>query len=146
MWKVAATSGVKVTSARPADEARHVRIESIQVQSGALDTTITAPLEFFRLRRILKLEAGAEVAITVRTTHADDIVLLMAHGRRTRLEPNGDNSYTGRWIVPNDGGIRHFGVNALSHDTLWDDAPVYNSQAWVFPFAVMAEDLADYRP
>ena len=63
-----------------------------------------------------------------------------------RLTPNGDNTYSGRFTVPDERGVRHFGVNALAHDTLWDDETPYNSLAWIFPYTVVGEALAEYRP
>jgi len=146
VWKVAATSGVNVVSDLPASPDAHAHIVSIRVQSGELDTTLTDPMAFIRLRSMLRVSSGAQVTLTVTTTRPDDVVLLMARYGRFRLESHGDNTYTGTWTVPGDGGIRHFGVNALSHGTLWDDAAAYDSHAWIFPYAVIGEDLADYRP
>ena len=145
-WSVAATSGVDVRSALPASEGEHVNIVSLRVQSGAHDTTLVGPLELFRLRGMLKLDPGAEVAVTVTTEHPDDLVLMVRNGHRVRLAPNGDNTYSGRFMVPNEHGVRNFGVNVLASSTLWDDAAPYNSHAWIFPYAVVNEPLADYRP
>jgi len=68
------------------------------------------------------------------------------NGHRVRLAPNGDNTYSGRFMVPSEHGVRNFGVNVLASSTLWDDAAPYNSHAWIFPYAVVNEPLADYRP
>ena len=95
---------------------------------------------------MLKLDPGAEVAVTVTTERADDIVLFVRHGHRARLEPNGDNTYSGRFTVPDERGVRHFGVNALSNGTLFDDDAPYNSIAWIFPYTVVNEEMAEYRP
>lgn len=145
MWKVAGTSGVEVMSATPAEGA-HAQIQSIQIQSGSLDTMITAPREFFRLRNVLKLQAGAEVTVTVTTLAADDVVILMARNHRRRFEHVDGNTYVGHWTLADERGVRHFGVNVLSNDTLFDDAAPYNSHAWMFPYAVVGEDIAEYRP
>ena len=145
-WRVAATSAVKVRSALPENAADHTNILSVRVQSGALDTTVAQPLEFFRLRGMLKLDPGAQVSVTVTTERADDIVLFVRQDRRVRLEPNGDNTYSGSFTVPDERGVRHFGVNAFSKETLWDDAAPYNSIAWIFPYAVVGEQVAEYRP
>ncbi len=145
-WRVAATSAVKVRSALPESDAGHAKILSLRVQSGAVDTTLSNPLEFFHLRGMLKLDPGAEVAVTVTTERADDIVLFVRHNQRVRLEPNGDNTYSGHFTVPDERGVRHFGVNVLARETLWDDAAPYNSIAWIFPYAVVGEPMAEYRP
>jgi hypothetical protein len=146
VWRVAATSGVNVSSDLPEDPAAHAQIQSIRIQSGALDTTIVNPRELFRLRQILKVEAGASVTLTVTTSRNDDIVFLMAYWSRFRLAPQGDGTYSGTFRVPRDRGVRHFGVNALARSTLWDDAAPYDSHAWIFPYAVRGEVLAEYRP
>ena len=81
VWRVAATSGVKITS-RDAD----TRIVSLRIQSGALDTTITEPLAFFRLRAILKLDTGADLTLTATTLKNDDVVLLYLRDHRVRFQ------------------------------------------------------------
>ena len=147
MWRIAATTGVRVQSERPPVDP-HVSIKSLRIQSGALDTTITSTREFFRLRQMLKLEAGAEVVVTVTTDQPDDVVVLLRPGIRARFHANGDNSYTARFLAPVDRamGVRYFGVNALDRETLYDDRAPYNSQAWIFPYVLANELVAEYRP
>jgi len=140
-WRVAATSGVKVTS-----DGATTAISSLRIQSGALDTTITNPLALFRLRRILRLSSGAMVTLTATTGRNDDVVVLNYRFLRVRFHNNGDNTYTAQvragWIE----GVHHFGVNALSHGTLFDDTAAYDSQAWILPYVVEPTMLADFLP
>lgn len=139
MWRLAGTSGVQVTSAGAT-----TRIQGVRVQAGALDTTITDPLQLHRLRRVLHIPAGTEVTVTVTTGNASDLVLLYRWHHRFRFHNNGDGSFTFRWTTGTEGGLRHFGVNALSRGTLFDDAAPYDSQAWLFPFVVnRADDKLD---
>jgi hypothetical protein len=138
-WKIVATSGVEVTS-RDAE----VRIQSLRVQSGALDTTITDPLALFRLRAILKLTAGEPTTLTVTTNHDDDVVLLHTRLGRFPLHTNGDGTYSGTWTAPLLAGFRHAGINALSHGTLFDPAAPYDSQAWILPYRVTDQDPGEY--
>jgi hypothetical protein len=141
-WRVAATSGVKVTSR---DATTHIL--SLQIQSGPLDTLITDPLALFRLRRVLKLQPGTEVTLTVTTERNDDVVVLMHHDRRFRLHNNGDNTYTGVWRAGLFAdGVWHFGVNALSNGTLFDDRAPYDSRAWILPYVMAPTEMADYMP
>jgi len=140
-WRVAATSGVKITS-RDAE----TRIESLRVQSGVLDTTLTDPLAFFRLRRLLKLEPEAEVTLTVATLRNDDVVILYCRDRRFRFHNNGDNTYIAMWKAAALTGVHHFGVNALDHGTLYDDEAPYDSQAWILPYVTVPTELADMAP
>jgi hypothetical protein len=139
VWKIVATSGVEVTS-RDAE----IRITSLRVQSAGLDTTITNPLELFRLRAILKLAPGEPTTLTVTTNHNDDVVLLYARAGRFPFHNNGDGTYTGTWRAPLLDGFRHFGVNALSHGTLADPTAPYDSQAWIFPYRVVDTDPGDF--
>lgn len=140
-WRIAATSGVEVTSRDAQTD-----ILGLRVQTAGKDTTITNPLEFWFLRRVIRVLPGEDVMLTVTTAANDDVVVLLARGGRFRFHNNGDNTYTGHWRAPADGGLRHVGVNALSHGTLFDDAEPYDSKAWIFPYAVLGEALAEYLP
>ena len=134
-WRVAAVSGVQVTSLD-----NTTQVMSVRVQCGALDTTITDPLAFVRLRGLFKLQPGLPVTLTVTTSHTDDLVLFHHDGRRPgrfRLASNGDGTYTGQFRCGMFAfGLWHFGVDAISHATLYDDAAAYDSQRWVFPYVV----------
>jgi hypothetical protein len=140
-WRVVATSGVKITSR----EARS-RIQSLRVQSGPLDTTITDPLAFFRLRGMIKLDPLADVTLTATTLRADDVVLLYLRHHRVRFRNNGDNTYSITFRVPDRTGLHHVGVNALSNGTLFDDQAPYDSQAWIEPYLVHPLQLAEGTP
>jgi hypothetical protein len=141
VWRIVATSGVKITSRDAV-----TRIENLRVQSAGLDTTITDPLAFFRLRRILKLEPGAEVTLTATTLRNDDVVLLYLWGRRVRFHNNGDLTYTATFKAPDLIGLRHVGVNALSHGTLFDETAPYDSQSWIEPYVVHPLEVAAGTP
>ncbi len=140
-WRIAATSGVQVTS-----EGATTNIPSLRVQSGDLDTTITDPLALFRLRRLLRFAGGSEVTLTLTTGRNDDVALLDLRDRRFRLTNNGDGTYSGMFRAGTFAGVHHFGVNALSHGTLFDDAAPYDSQAWILPYIVTPTELAEFVP
>ena len=140
-WRIAATSGVQVTSKDATTD-----ITSLRVQSGDVDTTITDPLALFRLRRVLRFAGGAQVTITLTTGRNDDVSLLYLRDGRFRLKNNGDGTYSGTFRAGVFAGVHHFGVNALSHGTLFDDAAPYDSQAWILPYIVTPTELADYVP
>ena len=143
VWRVAAVSGVKVTS-----KDATTNILSLRVQCAALDTTIDDPLEFQRLRKILKFPPETPVTLTVTTGRNDDVVVLHHRDHRFRFHNNGDNTYTGVWPsgMPM-AGLQHFGVNALSNGTLFDDQAPYDSQSWIFPYSLEPENLmAEFLP
>jgi hypothetical protein len=140
-WRVVATSGVQITS-RDAQ----TRIASLRVQSGTLDTTITEPLAFFRLRRIIQLDPLAEVTLTATTLGSDDVVLLYLRDHRVRFHNNGDGTYNATFQVPDRTALHHVGVNALSNGTLFDDQARYDSQAWIEPYLVHPLELAEGTP
>ncbi|MBI1797378.1 MAG: hypothetical protein HY076_00455 [Candidatus Eisenbacteria bacterium] len=141
VWRIVATSGVRITSK---DATSH--IVSVRVQSAGLDTTITDPLAFIRLRAILKLDPASPVTLTVTTGRADDVVLLYTRDRRTRFHANGDDTYTAMFQAPDLLGVHHFGVDALSHGTLFDDTAPYDSQAWIEPYIVHPIVIASGTP
>jgi|KBSSwiStaDraftv2_1062776.scaffolds.fasta_scaffold26022_4 hypothetical protein len=140
-WRVAAVSGVKVTSRDATSE-----IASVHVESGAIDTVITEPLAFFNLRRILRFDDGADVTLTVTTGRSDDVVLLYRSGHREKMANNGDNTYTATFPAGDLEGWRHFGVNALSHGTLYDDELPYDSKAWILPYVVASTPEVETIP
>ena len=140
-WRVAAVSGVNVTS-RDAQ----TRLLSLRIQSGDLDTTLADPLVFWRLRRVLRLEPEAPVTLTATTEAHDDVVVLYARDRRSRFHNNGDGTYTATWSAAALSGLHHLGVNALSHDTLYDDEAPYDSQTWILPYVVAPTELAELAP
>lgn len=134
-WRLAGTSGVEVTS-----DGAVTNIQSVRVQAGGLDTTITDPLQMHRMRRVLHIPAGTEVRVTVQTGAPDDLVLFYRWMHRARFHNEGNGAYTYRWMSGGEGGLRHFGVNALSRGTLFDDAAPYDSNAWMFAFVVFDSD------
>lgn len=132
VWRIAGTSGVSIESVAPS--ATDTRIQSLRIQKAGMDSTITDPLELFRLKQIMQAIPGEEVTLTVTTGANDDVVVLLHRGLRFRFANNGDGTYTGKWVVPPVAGIHHFGVNALSHGTLFDDVAPYSSDAWILPY------------
>ena len=137
-WRVAAVSGVEVSS-----KDHQTDIVSVRLQQGtSLDTTITNVLAFIRLRNLPRLVPDQDVTITVTTTHDDDVVALHHGDRRLRLHNNADATYTGAF--PAGAllhGLRHLGLDAISHGTLFDDQAPYDSQRWVFPFLFVPDTL-----
>ena len=116
------------------------------IQSGDLDTTVTNPLAFWRLRRLIRLEPVSQVTLTATTQAHDDIVVLYSRERRARFHNNGDGTYTLTWSAGSLAGLHHLGVNALSHGTLYDDQAVYDSQTWILPYLVNPSEVADLAP
>jgi hypothetical protein len=135
-WRIAGSSGVVVTS-----DSSETRIVSLHVQGAALDTTITDPLSFFYVRRILQFVPDDSVTLTATTLRNDDVVVLEHRSRHLRLHNNGDNTYTGVFRSGFLAGVNHAGVNALSHGTLYDDQAPYDSQSWLFPYVVQRLDV-----
>jgi hypothetical protein len=132
-WRLAGTSGVDVRT-----RGGSTRVLSLRVQAGAeLDTTITDPLELHRLRRIIRFLPGAEVQLTATTEASSDVVLFHGHGLRRRFTNNGDGTHSFRFPAGEFPGLRHFGVDAMSHGTLFDDTLPYDANAWILGYAVV---------
>ena len=151
-WKVSGISAADVRSFDPAqstsgDRAFGVtKIQSLRIQSSTLDTTITDPLQFIMLRRIHSFGPSDEVTLTATTATNTDVVMLMRTGMRRRFTNNGDNTYTLVWHTSAEDGIHHFGVNALSKGSVFDDQSPYDSNAWIFPYVIRPNVCADYMP
>jgi len=140
-WRIAAVSSVDITS-RDAQ----TRLLSLRIQSGDLDTTVTNPLAFWRLRRLIRLEPEAQVQITAVTEAHDDVVVLYARNRRMRFHNNGDGTHTITWTAAALTGLHHVGVNALSHGTLYDDEAAYDSRTWILPYLTAPTEMAELAP
>jgi hypothetical protein len=140
-WRLAGTSGVDVHT-----RGGSTHIVSLRIQSGLLDTTITDPLELHRLRRIELLEPGTQVTLTATTGNAGDVVLFYGDDMRRRFVSGGDGTFTFQFETGRLPGLRYFGVDALSNGTLFDDQAPYDSNAWVFPFAVVPQRMPAETP
>jgi hypothetical protein len=141
VWKLAAATPVEVTSKNATTE-----ITSVRLTTAAQDTTITDPTAFLYLRKVLRYSQDDTVTVTVTTPRTDDVVLLYDHDHRQHLVNNGDGTYTGKFLAGVFTGWRHFGVNALSHGTLFDDTAPYDSKAWIFPYVLVNGPDVDYIP
>jgi hypothetical protein len=130
-WHLVGTSGVEVHT-----NGGSTHIASVRIQSDGLDTTITDPLELHRLRRLVRLAPNTMVTLTVTTGNAGDVVLFYGRDMRRRFVNNGDGTFTFQFTTGWFPGLRNFGVDALSHGTLFDDQAPYDSNAWIFPFVV----------
>ncbi len=142
VWRIAGVSGVDVTSQGATTVINSVRVHD---ESG-LDTTITDPLAFIHLRQILRFAPEDSITLTVTTPRNDDVVVFYHHDRRARFTNNGDGTYTYGFRTSAYDGWRHFGVNALSHGTLFDDQLPYDSKAWILPYQVTTMAAMDYLP
>ncbi len=139
-WRVVATSGVDVTS-----QGATTHIQSLEIRTALRDTTVTDPLAFWRLRELIKVQPGEQVTLIVTTGRNDDVVVLNSRDHRFRFHNNGDGTYTAQWAAGLwVDGIRHIGVNALSHGTLFDDAAPYDSEQWILPFVIVPDFLGDF--
>lgn len=134
-WKLVALSGVLIES-----EATTRAINSVRIEAGALDETITTVAELVRVSDLLRIAPDTEVRVTVDTGDATDSVYLhRRHARvRTALENNGDGTFTGRFMTNDYRGHRHFVIDVLSEATLFDDEAPYDNVAWGIPFRIAA--------
>ncbi len=130
-WHLVGSSGVDVHT-----RGGSTRIQSLRIQSAGVDTVITDPLELHRLRRVLLIQPGEPVTLTVNTGNASDIVLFYGHDSRRRFANNGGGSFSFEFTAGQFPGLRNMGVDALSNGTLFDDTAAYDANAWLLAFAV----------
>jgi hypothetical protein len=131
-WRLAALSGVELPSPRTTRN-----INSVRVQAGDVDETITDVTQLVRVQDLIQLPADAAAEITVDTGDASDAVFL--HFRRlhrTEMTNNGDGTFSARMPVSGGRGPAHFVVDVLSDGTLYDDEAPYDNLAWGIPFLV----------
>jgi len=142
-WRVTEVTGAFVTT-----PSATVDIESLRVQStSGVDTTITDPLQWESLRHVLAFTTNDSVTVTVTTSHLNDAVYIHRWDWRHRLRTNGDGTYTFGWVTSAWGGWRWFGIQAMTHGSIYDDTAPFDSQAWHFVFRVVGQQPAvDYYP
>ena len=137
-WRLRAVSGAEITS----DEGSR-QILSVRIQAGDVDVTVTDPLELKNRAELLRLPPGVPVHVTAITADPTDKVVLYSRWGRMPLRRMEDGSCQGRFLTPLAGGRKHVAVNALSHDTLFDDVAPYDSKAWGLPYVVVAPEPTD---
>jgi hypothetical protein len=135
LWRVVGTSGVVMTS-----RGATTHIQSLRIQAGLRDTTVTDPLQLHRLPRLMCVHAMVPVHLTVTTDRANDRVFLYRFGDRRPFTNNGDGTYSIDFLSFDFGGLRHVGVNAFSDGTIASETDPYDSQAWIVPFASRDND------
>ena len=137
-WRLVALSGHEVTS-----DGGTRTIQSVRLQAGALDLTVTDPLALVRRADLPRIAPGTPVHVTATTGDPGDVVILYARWGRMRMRPGTvAGTFEGRFLAPGGDGLRHLAVNALSHGTLYDDRLPYDSKAWGIPFVVGATAIA----
>jgi hypothetical protein len=141
-WRLTAISGTEITS----DNGTRT-IQSVEVQSGTLDVTITDPLALVRRGDLPRIAPSARVHVIATTGDATDVLVLYTRWGRMRMRPGAvAGQFEAHFLAPSEGGLRHIAVNALSHGTLFDDALPYDSKAWGIPFVVGPTAVATTQP
>jgi len=142
-WKVVGVTGAVVTTPSPNNT---THIVSVRFVATGVDTTITDPQQFFTLRNIIRFAPGDSVHLTVTTTRTDDPVFVHLNAvYRWRLRNNLDGTYSTEWRTSALAGWRHMAVQAMTHDSIYDDSAAFDTQSWHLPFRVTQEDV-DFYP
>jgi hypothetical protein len=139
-WRVVEITGAFVTTPGAVTTILSIRVQS----ASGVDTTITDPLQFFSLSHILKFGTSDSVAVTVTTGRTNDAVFIHRWDWRHRLRNNLDGTYSFKWVTSTWGGWRHFGIQDLSHNSLYDDTAAPDFTAWHLPFRVTQPDVNYY--
>ena len=143
LWKVVQVTGAFVSTVSPQTSIVSLHITS----SSGVDTTIVDPLQWFSLRHVLKFGTLDTVTVVVTTTRTNDPVFIHRWDWRHRLRNNLDHTYTFSWVTSAWGGWRWFGIQAMSHASLYDDTLPFDMEAWHFPFRVVGgQPDVDYYP
>lgn len=135
-WKLAGLTGAMIQSPGSTRE-----INSVRIQAGDVDETITNVTDMIRVQDLLRLPPNTEVTVTVDSGDASDVVYLhlrrMHH--RFRLDNNNDGTFTGHYVTGDGPGPRHAVVDVLSNATIYDDTAAYDNKAWGIPYLIRGE-------
>jgi len=142
-WKVVQVTGASVSTINPTTSIVSLNIHS----SSGVDTTIYNPLQWFSLRHVLKFGTLDTVTVTVTTTRTNDPVFIHRWDWRHRLRNNLNYTYSFSWVTSAWSGWRWFGIQAMSHGSIYDDTLPFDMEAWHFPFRVVGgQPDVDYYP
>lgn len=137
-WRLEKITGVEVTS-----KDHTVDIDSVRVQSTSYpDTVITDPLVFVDRESIFTFGPEEEVTLTV---YSPDSIYAFLHARGCfggnchwwRWRFNASN--TGTWTTPHHEGVRVAAFDILHKNTIDNIDYIYDSNAWIFPYMVVAK-------
>ena len=143
VWKVVQVTGAFVSTVSPQTDILSLHIHA----TSGVDTTIVDPLQWFSLRHVLAFTTNDTVTVTVTTTRTNDPVFIHRWDWRHRLRNNLDGTYSFTWVTSAWGGWRWFGIQAMSHGSLYDDTLPFDMEAWHFPFRVVGlQPVVDYYP
>ncbi len=133
-WRLTGISATEILS-----EPTTKDIVSLEVISNSVNLTITDPLELVRMSGLMTFQPGEEVTLRVTTTDPTDFVFLHTGSLKDEFRPLGNGVFEGTWRVRERVGRRHFGVDVIDRDTLFDDAAPYDSAIWVLHYRVRGE-------
>jgi hypothetical protein len=139
---------VQVTGAFVSTVSPQTDIVSLHIHAtSGVDTTIVDPMQWFSLRHVLEFTTNDTVTVVVTTTRTNDPVFIHRWDWRHRLRNNLDGTYSFTWVTTAWGGWRWFGIQAMSHGSLYDDTLPFDMEAWHFPFRVVGgQPDVDYYP
>jgi hypothetical protein len=133
LWKVVEVTGASVSTIGPQTSLMSLHIHA----TSGVDTTIVDPLQWFSLRHVLKFATHDTVTVTATTSRTNDAVFIHRWDWRHRLRNNLDGTYSFTWVTSAWGGWRWFGIQAMSHGSIYDDTLPFDMEAWHFPFRVV---------
>jgi len=143
LWKVTQVTGAYVSTVSPQTDLISLHIHT----TSGVDTTIMSPLQWFSLRHVLTFAANDTVTVTATTSRTNDPVFIHRWDWRHRLRNNLDGTYTFSWVTSAWDGWRWFGIQAMSHGSIYDDTAPFDMVAWHFPFRVVGgQTPVDYYP
>ena len=143
LWKVTQVTGAFVSTQNPQTDLQSLHIHT----SSGVDTTIVNPLQWFSLRHVLTFAPNDTVTVTATTSRTNDPVFIHRWDWRHRLRNNLDGTYTFSWVTSAWGGWRWFGIQAMSHGSIYDDTLPFDMEAWHLPFRVVGgQPTVDYYP
>ena len=142
-WKVVQVTGAFVSTVSPQTSLQSLHIHS----TSGVDTTLYDPLQWISLRHVLEFGPLDTVTVVVTTSRTNDPVFIHRWDWRHRLRNNLDGTYSFTWVTSAWGGWRWFGIQAMSHGSLYDDTLPFDMEAWHFPFRVVGgQPDVDYYP
>lgn len=136
-WIIKEITGITMDT-----QGNNLKIDSVRVECGSIDTLITSVSDLFPVDNIALFPANTLATITVYGPSENEIVFIHSHQKDTKDQKRrpfqyiGNNTFKGSWYTPEETGRYHVIFDIITHDSIFTDDVAYTSKAWGLPYDI----------
>ncbi|MBN1233958.1 MAG: hypothetical protein JXA60_11435 [Candidatus Coatesbacteria bacterium] len=136
-WTIKEITGIAMDT-----QENTLKIDSVRVECGSIDTLITSVSDLFQVENIALFPANTLATITVYGPGENEIVFIHSHKKDTKYQSRrpfqymGNNTFKGDWYTPEEPERYHVFFDVITHDSMFTDDEAYSSKAWGLPYDI----------